>query len=84
MSSPDYAFAHALLAVMCYRRWHFDPLSSDSVLDRRTPSRDGCPGDAGEYLPLILGQVCLLRRHLTWPCYMRGEQSRSIRITNGM
>jgi TolB-like protein len=62
---PDYAFAHALLAVMCCRRWRFDPLSPDSVLDEAYAlARRAVELDTGESTcHSILGQVCLLRRH---------------------
>jgi TolB-like protein/tetratricopeptide (TPR) repeat protein len=62
---PGYAFAHALLAVMCYRRWHFDPRTPDSVLDDAyILAGRAVELDSGESTcHAILGQVYLLRRH---------------------
>lgn len=62
---PGYAFAHALLAVMCCRRWNFDPHSPDSVLEEAYAlATRAVELDSGESTcHAILGQVCLLKRH---------------------
>jgi TolB-like protein len=63
---PGYAFAHALLAVMFKRRWEDDPRSSDSTLEqayilaRRALELD----DGVSTCHAVLGQVCVLRRHI--------------------
>lgn len=61
---PGYAFAHALLAVTCCRRWNFDPHSPDSVLEEaHALATRAVELDSGESTcHSILGQVCLLKR----------------------
>lgn len=61
---PGYAFAHALLAVMCCRRWNFDPHTPDSVLEQaHALATRAVELDSGESTcHAILGQACLLKR----------------------
>jgi len=62
---PSYALAHALLAAMQCRRWHYQPGKMDSVLEqayalaRRAVELD----DRESTCHAILGHVCLLQRH---------------------
>jgi TolB-like protein len=61
---PGYAFAHALLAVMGYRRWQFDPHSPDALLEEanRLAKRAVELDDGESTCYAILGTICLLRR----------------------
>jgi TolB-like protein/tetratricopeptide (TPR) repeat protein len=62
---PNYAYAHALLAVMLSRRWHDDLHSSNTLLEEAyNLARRGVELDDGESTCYaILGQVCQLQQH---------------------